>query len=149
MMQLLWAQFSKHGRQSLDELSAEGPLLHSPKFIPIEIGIPSWIPNLGWNSKLNTDLNWNSKWNSWSVGRVLSVLNLRLQCVWIHIQNMADFVMYVWKPCWFIFTYSNRWKKKRMEKVQKKIRPRKSGPHCGGHTELHCYDGFGRFWSVI
>ena len=24
---------------------------HSAKFITIEIGIPSWIPNLGWNSK--------------------------------------------------------------------------------------------------
>ncbi len=44
--------------------------VHSPKLIPIEIGIPSWIPNLGWNSKLNTDSNWNSKLNSWSVGRV-------------------------------------------------------------------------------
>ncbi len=47
--------------------------VHSPKFIPIQIGIPSWIPNLGWNSKLNTDLNWNSKLNSWSVGR---------ECTW-------------------------------------------------------------------
>ena len=37
---------------------------HSPKFIPIEIGIPSWIPNLGLNSKLNTNSNWNSKVNS-------------------------------------------------------------------------------------
>ncbi len=27
-------------------------LPHSPKYIPIEIRIPSWIPNLGWNSKL-------------------------------------------------------------------------------------------------
>ncbi len=44
--------------------------VHSSKFIPIEIGIPSWIPNLGWNSKLIKDLNWNSKLNSWSVGRV-------------------------------------------------------------------------------
>ena len=44
--------------------------IHSPKFIPIEIGIPSWIPNLGWNSKLNMDSNWNSKLNSWSVERV-------------------------------------------------------------------------------
>ncbi len=43
---------------------------HSPKSIPIWIGIPSWIPNLGWNSKLNTDSNWKSKLNSWSVGRV-------------------------------------------------------------------------------
>ncbi len=40
------------------------------KFIPIGIGIPSLIPNLGWNSKLNTDSNWNSKLNSWSFGRV-------------------------------------------------------------------------------
>ncbi len=31
--------------------------LHSPK-IPIRIGIPSKMPNLGWNS------NWNSKLNS-------------------------------------------------------------------------------------
>ena len=45
-------------------------VLHSSKFIPIEIGISSWIPNLGWNSKLNTDSNWISKLNSWSVGRV-------------------------------------------------------------------------------
>ena len=45
-------------------------LPHSPKFIPIRIGIPSWIPNSAWKSKLNTDLNWNSKLNSWSVGRV-------------------------------------------------------------------------------
>ena len=43
---------------------------HSPKFIPIGIGIPSWIPNLGWNSKLKTDLNWYSKLNSSSDGRV-------------------------------------------------------------------------------
>ncbi len=45
-------------------------LIHSPKSIPIRIGIPSWIPNSGWNYKLNTDLNWNSKLNCWSVGRV-------------------------------------------------------------------------------
>ncbi len=38
--------------------------IHSRKFIPIGIGIPSGIPNLGWNSKLNTDSNWNSKLNS-------------------------------------------------------------------------------------
>ena len=37
--------------------------LHSPKFIPIQIGIPSWMPNWGWNFKLNTDWNWNSKLN--------------------------------------------------------------------------------------
>ena len=30
-------------------------ILHSPKFIPIEIGISSLISNIGWNSKLNTD----------------------------------------------------------------------------------------------
>ncbi len=44
--------------------------LHSPKFITIRIGIPSWIPNSAWNSNLNTDLNWNSKLNCWSFGRV-------------------------------------------------------------------------------
>ncbi len=49
--------------------------MHSPKFIPLEIGIPSWIPNLGWNSKLNTDLNWKSKLNSWSVGRVCATMD--------------------------------------------------------------------------
>ncbi len=36
---------------------------HSPKFIPIGIGVLGWIPNSGWNSKLNTDLNWNSNLN--------------------------------------------------------------------------------------
>ena len=45
-------------------------VIHSPKFIPIQIGIPSWIPNWGWNSNLNTDSNWDSKLSSWSVGRV-------------------------------------------------------------------------------
>ncbi len=45
--------------------------LHSPKFIPIGFGIPSWIPNLGWNSKFNADSNCNSKLNGWSVVRVL------------------------------------------------------------------------------
>ncbi len=43
---------------------------HSLKSIPIRIRIQSWIPNLDWNSKLNTDLIWNSKLNCWSVGRV-------------------------------------------------------------------------------
>ncbi len=38
--------------------------LHSPKCIPIRIGIPIKMPNLGWNSKLKTDSNWNSKLNS-------------------------------------------------------------------------------------
>ncbi len=52
--------------------------VHSPKFIPIGIGIPSWIPILGWNSKFNTDSNWNSKLNSWSVGR--DNLQLSHQC---------------------------------------------------------------------
>ncbi len=49
---------------------------HSPKFIPIGNGIPSWMPNLGWNSKLNTDSNWNSKLNSWSVRRVFTLCDL-------------------------------------------------------------------------
>ncbi len=39
---------------------------HSPKCISIQIGIPSWIPNLGWNSKLNMDSNWSSKLNTLS-----------------------------------------------------------------------------------
>ncbi len=55
----IWLTFQK---------ALKGP--HSPKLIPIEIGIPIWLPNLGWNSKLKTDSNWNSKLNSWSVGRV-------------------------------------------------------------------------------
>ncbi len=38
-----------------DLVSCRGDL-HSPKFILRGIGIPSWIPNLGWNSKLNKDL---------------------------------------------------------------------------------------------
>ncbi len=47
---------------------------HSPKFILIGIGDPSWIPNSGWDSNLNTDLNRNSKLNGWSVGRVQTPL---------------------------------------------------------------------------
>ncbi len=50
--------------------------IHSPNIIAIGIGIPSWIPSLGWNSKLNTDSNWNSKLNSWSIGRVYGTCRL-------------------------------------------------------------------------
>ncbi len=89
--------------------------LHSPKCIPIEIGIPSWIPNFGWNSTLNTDSNWNSKLNSWSVGRVCGLRRrvyskrmrffsvifltsyLRANVVWgVCIVRLASSVPYQW-----------------------------------------------------
>ncbi len=71
--------------------------LRSPKFIPIGIGMPSWIPNFGWNSKLNRDSNWNSKLNSWSVGRVYfippsvsSCLSLRRHNIEISMESVFD-----------------------------------------------------------
>ncbi len=48
----------------------QSDVIHSPKFVPIKIIIPSWAPTLGWNSKSSRDLNWNSKLNGWSIGRV-------------------------------------------------------------------------------
>ena len=60
------------------KMSGEGQktpaFIHSPKFIPIGIGIPSWIPNSAWNSNLNMDLNWNSKLNCQSFGRVFWII---------------------------------------------------------------------------
>ncbi len=69
---------------------------HSPKFIPIRIGIPSWIPNLDRNSNLNVDLNWNSKLNCWSFGRVRNETRNVLDYDWLRPacwQTSADYYL--------------------------------------------------------
>ncbi len=79
---IFWS--NKHFQCKHKYLSGSLTIPHSPKCIPIRIGIPSWRPNLGWNFNLNTDLNWNSKLNSWSVGIVQSKQGLKVIIVSCH-----------------------------------------------------------------
>ncbi len=50
-------------RKKLQTSSLNNNFAHSHISIPFGIGIPSGIPNLDWNPKMNTDSNWNSMLN--------------------------------------------------------------------------------------